>query len=55
MVELTLHVYELPGLFVVGRIEFLVGLLLRYIRHFGSGNDDASAYCSLEVVFLSVH
>lgn len=51
-VALTLHVNELPGLFVVGWVNLVVEVHEGHIGDFGRRDDESSAYCPLQVVLL---
>jgi len=48
---LTLHVDHLAGHLVVRRIVGIVEGLVR-LQHLGRGDDQARAYCPLQMVFL---
>lgn len=49
---LTLHVDELPGLFVVGGINLVVEFLVWHVRNFRRGNNEPRAYGPLQMVLL---
>lgn len=51
---LTLHVDQLLGQFVVGRVVFVVELGIGRVVHLGRRNDESGAYCSLQMVLLMV-
>lgn len=51
---LTLHVDELPGLFVVGGINLVVEFLVWHVRNFRCGNDEPRTNSPLQMVLLKV-